>query len=113
MREGCHLPWQRCTQASPHIKQMFSIFVSGVVKFLGELSRQVPGNSKGGVGRPAPNEVAVSVPCLLEVIDTVFVGDDDVEEAVGVHVVDFEGGADATVGVEDVFGPGGLSIFAL
>ena len=42
---------------------------------------------------------------LLEVIHAVFVGDDDVEQAVGVHVVDFEGGADAGVGVEDVFGP--------
>ena len=39
------------------------------------------------------------------------VGDDDVEQAVGVHVVDFELRADAAVVVEDVLGPlwGGVS----
>src|SRR5580765_3192847 len=45
---------------------------------------------------------------LLEVIDTVFVGDDDVEETVGVHVVDFELSADTAVVVEDMFGPNWL-----
>ena len=58
--------------------------------------------AKHGQARRLPH---LLLPHLLEVKHAPLVGDDHVEQAVGVHVVDLELRADAAVGVEDVLRP--------
>ena len=59
-------------------------------------------------GMPAPRLIS----CLLEVVHALFVGRDDVEQAVAVDVGHFELRADAAVVVDFVRSPGRLAVLA-